>query len=136
MFFDVTLEKQLYIHPRYFGPKIRMTLYAKLHSEVEGTCSGRHGFIIKVISVEDIGKGVIQDSTGFVRFSVRYKAIVFRPFKGEVVDAVVESVNPEGFFCVAGPLRMFVSKYSIPSEMFFDPQSNPPEGGLLNVTRK
>jgi len=30
---------------------------------------------------------------GFVTFPVKYKAIVFRPFKGQVMDAVVNQVN-------------------------------------------
>lgn len=30
---------------------------------------------------------------GFVVYPVKYKAIVFRPFKGEVLDAVVTQVN-------------------------------------------
>ena len=37
--------------------------------------------------------GVIEEGSGFVTFPVSFKAIVFRPFKGEVVDAVVTQVN-------------------------------------------
>jgi DNA-directed RNA polymerase subunit E'/Rpb7 len=36
---------------------------------------------------------LIQPSRGFVVYPVKYKAIVFRPFKGEVLDAVVTQVN-------------------------------------------
>lgn len=36
---------------------------------------------------------MIQPGRGFVLYPVKYKAIVFRPFKGEVVDAVVTQVN-------------------------------------------
>ena len=31
--------------------------------------------------------------------------MVFRPFKGEVLDAVVETVNKMGFFAEVGPLK-------------------------------
>lgn len=34
-----------------------------------------------------------QPGQGFVVYPVKYKAIVFRPFKGEVLDAVVTQVN-------------------------------------------
>jgi DNA-directed RNA polymerase II subunit RPB7 len=87
------LEKHLLLHPRYFGANLRSTLVTKLHSEVEGTCSGRYGFIITVTSVEKIGLGKVNPSTGFVGFPVKYKAIVFKPFKEEIVDAVVSQVN-------------------------------------------
>ncbi|KAL5112785.1 DNA-directed RNA polymerase II subunit RPB7 [Taenia crassiceps] len=33
---------------------------------------------------------------GFVQYHIVYRAIVFRPFKGEVVDAVVTQVNKVG----------------------------------------
>lgn len=37
--------------------------------------------------------GIIQPGQGFVVYPVKYKAIVFRPFKGEVLDAVVTQVS-------------------------------------------
>lgn len=49
--------------------------------------------MIAVTTIDNIGAGVIQPGRGFVLYPVKYKAIVFRPFKGEVVDAVVTQVN-------------------------------------------
>jgi len=79
-----------------------------------------------VTSVEKIGLGKIQPGTGFVVFPVKYKAIVFKPFKEEIVDAVVSQVNKMGFFAEVGPLQVFVSSHLIPPYLKFDPQSNPP----------
>jgi DNA-directed RNA polymerase subunit E'/Rpb7 len=53
----------------------------------------RYGFVIAVTSIDNIGAGLIQPGQGFVVYPVKYKAIVFRPFKGEVLDAVVTQVN-------------------------------------------
>lgn len=53
----------------------------------------RYGFVIAVTTIDNIGAGLIQQSRGFVVYPVKYKAIVFRPFKGEVLDAVVTQVN-------------------------------------------
>ena len=53
----------------------------------------RYGFVIAVTTIDNIGAGLIQPSRGFVMYNVKYKAIVFRPFKGEVLDAVVTQVN-------------------------------------------
>ena len=44
-------------------------------------------------SIDNIGSGVIQPGRGYVVYPVKYKAIVFRPFKGEVLDAVVTQVS-------------------------------------------
>ncbi|CAL4124844.1 unnamed protein product, partial [Meganyctiphanes norvegica] len=60
------------------------------------------------------------------RHQVKYKAIVFRPFKGEVLDAVVTQINKIGLFCEIGPMQCFISRHSIPQDLEFDPNSNPP----------
>ena len=51
---------------------------------------------------------------------------IYRPFKGEVLDAVVTQVNKVGLFTEIGPLSCFISRHSIPADMSFDPNSNPP----------
>ena len=51
---------------------------------------------------------------------------ISRPFKGEVLDAVVTQVNKVGLFTEIGPLSCFISRHSIPADMTFDPNSNPP----------
>ena len=56
-------------------------------------CSGRHGFVVAITGIENIGKGLIRDGTGFVTFPVEYQCVVFRPFKGEILEAVVTMVN-------------------------------------------
>lgn len=40
-----------------------------------------------------------------------HKAVVFRPFKGEVLDAQVTRVNKVGIFTQIGPLACFISKH-------------------------
>lgn len=68
-------------------------LESKLYADVEGTCSGQFGYIIAVVSILDIGKGMVLPGSGQAEFITRYRAIVFKPFKGEVVDGVVHTVN-------------------------------------------
>lgn len=77
---------------------------------------------------------MIQDTSAFAKFHVTFECIVFRPFKGEVLDCVVTSVNKAcpraiaigffhsslyrraqmGFFAEAGPMQVFVSNYVRP----------------------
>ncbi len=68
-------------------------LESKLYADVEGTCSGQFGYIIAVVSILDIGKGMVLPGSGQAEFVTRYRAIVFKPFKGEVVDGVVDNVS-------------------------------------------
>ena len=52
--------------------------------------------MVAITGVEDIGKGLIREGTGYVTFPVKYQCVVFRPFKGEILDAVVTMVNKVG----------------------------------------
>ncbi|CAA7392942.1 unnamed protein product [Spirodela intermedia] len=119
MFFHMVLERNMQLHPRYFGPHLHEKLTTKLVKDVEGTCSGKHGFVVAVTKVESIGKGLIREGTGFVTFPVKYQCVVFRPFRGEILEAVVTLVNKMGFFAEAGPVNIFVSNHLIPDDMEF-----------------
>ncbi|KAF9622978.1 hypothetical protein IFM89_035693 [Coptis chinensis] len=120
MFFHIVLERNMQLHPRHFGPNLREKLVAKLMKDVEGTCSGRHGFVVAITGVDSIGKGLIRDGTGLDHVPhQKYQCVVFRPFKGEILEAVVTMVNKMGFFAEAGQVQIFVSNHLIPDDMEF-----------------
>jgi DNA-directed RNA polymerase II subunit RPB7 len=68
-------------------------LAKRLYQEVEGSFSGRYGYIVSVVHIVSISKGLILPSMGAAQFSISYAAIVFKPYKGEVLDAQVTQVN-------------------------------------------
>ena len=43
-------------------------------------------------------------------FKVKFEALVFRPFKGEILDGMVTDVTGDGIFIESGPLKSFISK--------------------------
>uniref|UniRef100_A0A2K5RRS3 DNA-directed RNA polymerase subunit n=1 Tax=Cebus imitator TaxID=2715852 RepID=A0A2K5RRS3_CEBIM len=126
IFYHISLEHEILLHPRYFGPNLLNTVKQKLVTEVEGTYTRKYAFVITVTTTDNIGAGTIQPGRGFVLHPVKHKPIVFRPFKGEVVDVIVTQVNKVGLFTEIGPMSCFISRHSIPSEMEFEPNSNPP----------
>ncbi|KAJ8294801.1 Protein arginine N-methyltransferase 1 [Rhodotorula toruloides] len=125
------LTQDLIMHPSYFNQSLRGYLSAELRRQVEGTCSGRLGYIIAVIgeeyenSADKTHRGRIMED-GQAVFSVKYQAVVYRPFRGEVVDGVVSSVNKMGIFVDVGPLQCFISTHLVPPDFSFDPNANPP----------
>ena len=99
------------LHPQYFCTDLKNSILKILHSEVEGTCAGQNGYIICVLEVVDLGSGVLLPTTGYAEYQVTFKAVVFRPFRNEVMDAIVTTVNKMGFFAEVGPLQIFVSNH-------------------------
>lgn len=45
------------------------------------------------MGVLDTGKGLIREGSGSAVFNLKYKCICMKPFKGQVMDVVVTSVN-------------------------------------------
>lgn len=125
VFYLVELNKELEVAPRFFGPKLREEIDRRLRQEVEGTCNGKYGFVLSVLNVIDTGKGLVREGTGSAVFDLKYSCICFKPFKGEVLDVVVTSVNKMGFFAEAGPLQVFVSNHLIPETFEFNTAHEP-----------
>lgn len=93
MFYALELTKELDIPPRFLGPKLVTFIHDRLRQEIEGHCSGQHGFVIAVTGIFEIAQGIIQEGMGNAVFKVKYQCITFMPHKGEVLDAQVKSVN-------------------------------------------
>ena len=119
MFYVKTLEHEIVLEPMYFGSKLKATIVRLLKEEVEGLALATYGYVVSVIDVPEdrIKSGIIEYDSGDVCFTVEYTALLLRPFINEVLDAVVSQCNPLGFFAFVGPLRVFVSKHSMPEDM-------------------
>eukprot|EP00924_Labyrinthula_sp_SR-Ha-C_P005654 snap_masked-scaffold_14-processed-gene-1.9-mRNA-1 protein AED:0.02 eAED:0.02 QI:0/-1/0/1/-1/1/1/0/169 len=114
------MEKNLSIAPHDLGPKLEERIRNRLKAEVEGKAFENYGYIIKIneVDVEERNKrGLIEAETGMVFYQIKFYAVVFRPFRHEVVDAVVGVCHELGFFCHAGPLEIFVSHRTMQEDM-------------------
>ncbi|KAK2785756.1 DNA-directed RNA polymerase II subunit [Onygenales sp. PD_12] len=126
MFFIHFLEHVLTLHPTFFGSHVKEYLTQKLLDDVEGVCTGDY-YIVCVMDTYDISEGRVLPGSGLAEYTIMYRAIVWKPFKGETVDAIVTSVKNQGIFAEVGPLTVFVSKHLIPPEIKWDPDATPPQ---------
>ena len=84
MYFLYELERVITLHPSFLGPRCKEYLIERLLADVEGTCTGQY-YIICVMDTFDISEGRAIPGTGVAEYTVRYRAVVWRPFKGETV---------------------------------------------------
>ena len=84
MFFLKELEKTIQLHPSYFGPLIRSHIHKELLQKEEGSSTGKYT-IVCILDSFDITDGQVMPGSGSAEYTVHYKAIVWRPYKGEVV---------------------------------------------------
>ena len=125
MFFEAKLLKELTLEPRFMGKKVREMVHERLKDAVEGKLVPNVGFVVTVLRITDdwMGTGLIDNLTGGSVYKVPYEAIVFRPFKNEVLDVIVTSVNNYGFQgSVGGMFKVFVHKSNMPMSNPEDPQ--------------
>jgi hypothetical protein len=92
MFFLYNMERRVTLHPSYFGRNMHELVTSKLLKDVEGTCSGNY-YIISIMDTFDISEGRILPGTGLAEFTVGYRAVVWRPFKGETVRRAADGVG-------------------------------------------
>ncbi|KAI4174201.1 MAG: hypothetical protein LQ346_008270 [Caloplaca aetnensis] len=126
MFFLHELERTVTLHPSFFGPRAKEFLKTRLYEDVEGTCTGQY-YIVCILDSFVISEGRVVPGSGVAEYTIKYRAVVWRPFKGETVDAIVTSVTSMGFFADIGPLPCFVSVHLIPPDMKWDPNATPPQ---------
>ena len=86
MFFLYELERVITLHPSFFGPRVKEYLTNRLLEDVEGTCTGQY-YIICVMDAYDISEGRVIPGSAVAEYTVHYRAVVWRPFKGETVSS-------------------------------------------------
>ncbi|EGB12094.1 RNA polymerase II subunit G [Aureococcus anophagefferens] len=118
-FYKTDLIYEMLLHPQFFGGRMKSFIKDEIMKNVEGKCLGREGYVVAVLDVkdDDVDTGIVDYDTGCVSVNARYSAILLRPFKNEVLDAVVTHVNELGFFTEAGPLTVFVSRHAMPPDL-------------------
>jgi DNA-directed RNA polymerase subunit E'/Rpb7 len=107
-----------------------------------GVWTETYGYVILVHEVSDFGKGKVQEETGFAMFCLKFTALVFKPFRGEVclfdcvlcgliltgdlqvLDAVVKQTNAHGFFANIGEPILLIW-FDLVSEYFLFVFSGP-----------
>lgn len=52
--------------------------------QVEGTCSGRYGYIVCITEMEEIGEGLIREGTGFAQVLQSVHNYIFNSIRDQV----------------------------------------------------
>ncbi|KAF2172960.1 hypothetical protein M409DRAFT_62603 [Zasmidium cellare ATCC 36951] len=125
MFFIAHRERELTMHPSFFDSAATEKIKEQLHSDLEGTIEGTL-MIIQIIEIDEISEPMLVPGTGMAKYNVSYRALVWRPFRGEVVDGMVTNVVNNGFFVDVGGMNVFVSKAMIPNQLKYTVEGSTP----------
>jgi DNA-directed RNA polymerase II subunit RPB7 len=84
MFFLRYLERELNIHPSFFGNNVHDRLKDRLYADMEGSCNGEY-YVVCIMDIYNISPGKVMPGSGEATFVILYRAILWKPFKGETV---------------------------------------------------
>lgn len=125
MFFVYDMEKRITLHPSYFNSNMKQVAINRLYEEVEGTNTGTM-MILRIITIKDASEPKVEPGSGSALYTIAYQAVVWQPFRGEVVDGEVSQVVNNGFFVDVGALSVFVSKAMIPGTFKYTVEGSTP----------
>lgn len=110
------MTRRVRVHPMYCGKKhdpIKVARKVLKQDIRQNPFSPEYGYIIDRIYTNKIEDGICLPQSGMIEFVATFEAILLYPVKGEVLDAVVESVTKTGiifrYVCIYGIVRSYVS---------------------------
>lgn len=111
---ETQLTREIPIEPHLLNCNIHKIIKDKVWNTIKTVCSGEYGFVLRLNSIDNIGKGSIDTDNAVVVYPVDFTITSFKPDIGSVVMGCVSSVSKSGFFAQLGPLEIFVPHTHIP----------------------
>lgn len=99
-----TIEGKIEIPPFLFDQEKNVSARIILSEDYEGIITRDYGFIIAVVDVLDVGKGIIIPGNANTFHEVEFTILTFKPTVSEVVEGTVVEIVDFGSFIRLGPL--------------------------------
>ena len=120
MFWEVELVSQIRLSPQNLHSGIEQTIEDKLKTSVVGQIFPGSGLVLHAEKPKEIGRGLVSSRSGEAIYDVKFKAITFRPFPGQVIDAKVAKATQTGIWAQAGLLDIFIEEKQVPSGFSYE----------------
>ncbi|KAL7668065.1 hypothetical protein ACOME3_008783 [Neoechinorhynchus agilis] len=113
------LERDISIHPENLGPELEQAIRESVIEDCEGASMGSKGICVAIGKIISIGLGRVVSWTPYVQFSIRFEAIMFRPLRNEIADAVIVNITKFGIFSSIGAIQCFISMNTLSKDYGF-----------------
>ena len=113
---ETQLTREIIIEPHLLNCNINRIIKDKVWNTMKTVCSGEFGFVLRLNSIDRIGKGNIDIDCGAVIYPVDFTITSFKPEINSIIIASVGTVSKSGFFAQLGPLEIFVPHTHIPDK--------------------
>lgn len=104
MFYQLKVQDHIRVPPDSFSQDLKDAIFAQIRKKYDGFISKNIGVVLDVVSVEDVGEGVIIPGDGATYYSTIFSLIVFRPEVAETIPGLVKDIADFGAFMTIGPI--------------------------------
>lgn len=105
MFYLVEVEDHVRVEPKHFGLPTREAIEKQLNESYVDQFNKETGYVISVISVDDVVDGVIIPGDGAAFYKSRFKLLVWKPELHELVFGTITDIANFGAFMQIGPMQ-------------------------------
>jgi len=105
MFYLIEVEDHVRVEPKHFGLPTQEAIETQLNESYVDRVTKELGFVITVVSVDEVEDGIIIPGDGSAFYNSRFKLLVWRPELHELVYGTIEEITSFGAFMRIGPSR-------------------------------
>ena len=105
MFYAVDVEDYVRVEPKLFGLKTSDAVAKQLQETYFEYHDKEIGEVIGVISVSEVGEGIIIPGDGAAYYNSKFKLVVWKPELQELVFGAIEEITNFGAFINLGVMK-------------------------------
>jgi len=105
MFYLAEVEDYIRVVPRHFGLPTMESIERQLNDSYVDSVSRDLGFVINVVSVDDVGEGIIIPGDGAAYYKSKFRVLVWKPELHELVFGTIKEITNFGAFMQIGPAQ-------------------------------
>ncbi|PRW57257.1 DNA-directed RNA polymerase III subunit RPC8 [Chlorella sorokiniana] len=123
MFILSTLEDDVRIAPQDLGKPVEAAITASLERTFLDKVITGLGLVVTLYDIMSIGEGYVYHSDGGAHYKVKFRVVVFRPFRDELLVGKVHKMTEEGMFVDLGFFKdVLVPPHGLPDPSFWHAQ--------------
>ncbi len=105
MFYLLEVEDHVRVEPKLFGLRTKEAVEKQLNESYVEKVNKELGYVISVISVDNVQDGIIIPGDGAAFYKSTFKLLIWRPELHELVYGTISEITSFGAFVQIGPAQ-------------------------------
>lgn len=105
MFYLAEVEDHVRVEPKHFGLPTHESVEKQLNESYVNSVSKELGYVVSVVSVEDVGDGIIIPGDGAAYYKSKFKVLIWKPEMHELVYGIIAEIATFGAFMDMGVMQ-------------------------------